>query len=394
MKFIHLSDICIGNPIESGRRWDKDRSTELLDSLRNLLAKAEEDGVDLVMITGGLFAHIPAIEELESVNDLFRAHSGIYIVIIAGKTDIVAGSSPVKSFEWSSNVRYVLEPSVQRIVLDKIGTEIFAASCCSVLEAEVNTIKEKPPILPFRDLQEGEGEETETVLVERLKNAEPKKFSEAAEAYPDSEEIRIAMLCPDDESEAERAFTGSEFSYVALGGKSSQKEIIKDMAYCPGAFEPEDSRDTGEHGAMEGEIFEETGRLEHIEFMPLAGLSYVTLNIKISPKTTAEELISSVRKELIKRGEKNIYRLRLTGSRAPEEDLKLDSIKSAFRINEIIDETVPEYDYVELFREHPQDMIGFYISSIVNRKKEMSQIEKKAMFYGLEALLKTSDNED
>ena len=67
MKFIHLSDICIGNPIESGRRWDKDRSTELLDSLRNLLAKAEEDGVDLVMITGGLFAHIPAIEELESV---------------------------------------------------------------------------------------------------------------------------------------------------------------------------------------------------------------------------------------------------------------------------------------------------------------------------------------
>ena len=99
------------------------------------------------------------------------------------------------------------------------------------------------------------------------------------------------------------------------------------MAYCPGTFEPEDSRDTGEHGAMEGEIYEETGRLEHIEFLPLAGLSYVTLNIKISPKTTAEELISSVRKELIKRGEKNIYRLRLTGSRAPEEDLKLDSIK-------------------------------------------------------------------
>lgn len=394
MKFIHLSDICIGNPIESGRRWDKDRSTELLDSLRNLLAKAEEDGVDLVMITGGLFAHIPAIEELEAVNDLFRAHSGIYIVIIAGKTDIVAGSSPVRSFEWSSNVRYVLEPSVQRIVLDKIGTEIFAASCCSVLEAEVNTIKEKPPILPFRDMQEGENEETETVLVERLKNAEPKKFSEAAEAYPDSEEIRIAMLCPVDELEAERAFTGSEFSYVAFGGKSGQKEIIKDMAYCPGTFEPEDSRDTGEHGAMEGEIYEETGRLEHIEFLPLAGLSYVTLNIKISPKTTAEELISSVRKELIKRGEKNIYRLRLTGSRAPEEDLKLDSIKETFRINEVIDETVPEYDYVELFKEHPQDMIGFYISSIVNRKKEMSQIEKKAMFYGLEALLKTSDNED
>lgn len=373
-------------------RWDKMRCTELSDSLRNLFVRAEDEGAGLVMITGGLFAHIPSVRELEEVSDIFRAHPSVETVITAGRSDILTGSSPVRSFEWPQNVHYVLDAGVQRIVLKKLGTEIFASSCCIALEAS-EVPAEKPPILPFRDGEAENGSEEEPVFTEVYKNAAPPDFTEAALSYPDSEAIRIAMLTPDDEYEAERAFRGSEFSYIALGGSECKREVIKGLAYCPGRFEPEDMADTGEHGAMLGNIPEETGVIESIRFLPLAGISYVTLNIKLSPKTTSEELTESVRKEFLRRGEKNIYRLRLTGSKNPEEDMRLDSLKNEFRINEIIDDTVPEYDFRELFREHPQDMIGFYISSIVNRKKEMSPIEKKAMFYGLEALLKTSERE-
>ena len=41
------------------------------------------------------------------------------------------------------------------------------------------------------------------------------------------------------------------------------------------------------------------------------------------------------------------------------------------RIDEIVDETEPEYDFEALFAEHPQDMIGYYIGTIVNSGREI-----------------------
>ena len=42
-----------------------------------------------------------------------------------------------------------------------------------------------------------------------------------------------------------------------------------------------------------------------------------------------------------------------------------------------------------LFAEHPSDMIGFYIQAL--KKPDMSPVEKKALFYGIHALLLTTD---
>ena len=56
---------------------------------------------------------------------------------------------------------------------------------------------------------------------------------------------------------------------------------------------------------------------------------------------------------------------------------------------EIIDESEPQYDFSALFAEHPSDMICFYIQAL--QKPEMSQVEKKALYYGINALLRTTD---
>ena len=121
----------------------------------------------------------------------------------------------------------------------------------------------------------------------------------------------------------------------------------------------------------------------------MASASYIPLLIGVTRNSTAEELSRMIAGEIRRRGEKNIYRLKLTGSRDPEQEFDLEELKRDFRIAKIIDETEPEYDFEALFAEHPQDMIGYYIGTIVNSGREMSPAEKKAMYYGIDALLRT-----
>ena len=92
---------------------------------------------------------------------------------------------------------------------------------------------------------------------------------------------------------------------------------------------------------------------------------------------------------IAKRGTENIYRFRLRGMRDPDIDFDLSALASRFRIAEIIDETEPQYDFPSLFAEHSSDMIGFFIQAL--QKEDMSPVEKKALYYGVNALLHTTD---
>ena len=75
--------------------------------------------------------------------------------------------------------------------------------------------------------------------------------------------------------------------------------------------------------------------------------------------------------------------------RDPDISFDLEALKLRFRIADILDESEPQYDFSALFAEHPSDMIGFYIRAL--EKPEMSPVEKKALFYGIHALLLTTD---
>ena len=75
--------------------------------------------------------------------------------------------------------------------------------------------------------------------------------------------------------------------------------------------------------------------------------------------------------------------------RDPDISFDLDMLSTRFKIMEIIDESEPQYDFSALFAEHSSDMIGFYIQAL--QKPEMSPMEKKALYYGINALLRTTD---
>ncbi|MBQ9421654.1 MAG: metallophosphoesterase [Lachnospiraceae bacterium] len=371
MKFIHLSDIRIGSPTESGRHWSDARLDERFRTLSRVLDYARDNDADLVLIAGGLFSHQPVTAEMDRVNALFKEHSDQQIVIIAGESDRLRASSPVRSYVWAPNVHYILSGTVERVVLPELKTEICAASATDEQNAD-------PASFGLADIKAFiTSRPSEDFTLEDIRR------------YTGRPVIRIAMLRGRDSEAFSRAFEKTDFTYVAAGISGSAKEILPGRIYSPGGLEPEAMSDSGSHGIYMGEADEETGALREIHFVPMASASYIPLLIGVTRNSTAEELGRMIAGEIRRRGEKNIYRLKLTGSRDPEQDFDLEELKKTYRIAEIIDETEPEYDFETLFKEHPQDMIGYYIGTIVNSGKEMSPTEKKAMYYGIDALLRT-----
>ena len=75
--------------------------------------------------------------------------------------------------------------------------------------------------------------------------------------------------------------------------------------------------------------------------------------------------------------------------RDPDIVFDFESLIRRLQIIEVIDESEPQYDFSRLFAEHPSDMIGFYIQAF--QKEDPSPVEKKALYYGIDALLRTTD---
>ena len=157
----------------------------------------------------------------------------------------------------------------------------------------------------------------------------------------------------------------------------------------PRSPEPLDKTETGPHGVYVGEINPVSHKVDSLEFLPLCRSQYIPLAVSITPHTTNLELELKISQEIERRGRHHIYRFRIRGMRDPDVEFDLESLQSRYRISEVTDESEPQYDFSALFAQHPGDMIGFYIRAL--QKDDMSEVEKKALYYGIHALLQTTD---
>ena len=160
------------------------------------------------------------------------------------------------------------------------------------------------------------------------------------------------------------------------------------MAYC-GSPEPLDKTETGRHGILYGEIDPESCQVTTLDFIPMAKLRYIPLIVRVTPDTTNTELYLKIAHEIEQRGNDNIFRFKVQGMRDPDISFDLDALKLRFRIADIIDETEPQYDF---FR--PVCRASKRYDRLLHpgtEKPDMSPVEKKALFYGIHALLLTTD---
>lgn len=353
VKFIHTGDVHWGMTPDSDKPWSRERARDIRETFAAIIEKARSLDVDCLLIAGDLFHRQPLLKDLKEVNYLFSTIPAIRVVIVAGNHDRIRKSSAVLSFSWCSNVTFFEDESFASVYFEEINTEVTGFSYHS---AELT----RP------------------------------KLNEAS--VPADGRIHILLGHGGDASHSpidKAGLAASNFTYIALGHIHKPSVLCeKRMAFC-GSPEPLDMTESGSHGIFYGEISLSSRSVTVLEFIPMAKLRYIPLIVNVTPATTSTELFLKMSQEIEKRGSGHIFRFRIRGMRDPDITFDLESLTLRYKIAEIVDESEPEYDFSTLFAEHSSDMIGFFIQAL--QKPEMSLVEKKALFYGIHALLMTTD---
>lgn len=354
MRFIHVADVHWGMVPDADQPWGRDRANDIRATFRRIIERCRESNVDCLFIAGDLFHRQPMNKDLQELNYLFGTIPSTHVVIISGEHDRVEANSALLSFNWSPNVHWILEDTPQSVYFDDINTEVYGFSYHT------------------RELRE--------TVIDGIHPAEDGHIH-----------ILLAHGGDRDHMPVETAtWAALPFDYVALGHIHKPTELVERRVIYAGTPEPLEQSETGAHGIYVGDIHPITHRIQKLEFVPLAAASYVPLQISVTERTSNEELQRLISAEIEKRGTQNIYRLRITGKHDPEVSFDLAPLRERYRIVTVEDMSEPQYDFVALYREHPSDMIGFYIRKLLRENPDdMSEIEKKALFYGIHALLQS-----
>ncbi len=354
MKFLHTADIHWGMAPDGDRPWCKERTQAVKDTFAQIIDLARTREVDFLFLSGDLFHRQPLLKDLKEINYLFSTIPSVHVVLIAGNHDRIRTNSAVLSFNWAPNVTYLMGAEMESVFFADCNTEVHGFSYHS---AEIR----------------------DSLPADRLN-------------VPFDGRIHILMLHGGDAAHLpfdKGALAASNYSYIALGHIHKPEIVAENKAAFPGSPEPLDQTETGPHGVFLGSINPVTRQVDSLEFVRLCRAQYVPLIVNITPRTTNAELELKITQEIRKRGPQHLYRFRIRGMRDPDIEFDFENLISRFRIVEITDESEPQYDFSALFAEHPSDMIGFYIRAF--DKPDPSPVEKKALYYGINALLRTTD---
>lgn len=353
MRFIHIADVHWGMSPDSDKPWSKERCEDIKDTFSRVISQAKEMEVDCLFISGDFFHRQPLAGDLKEVNDLFTTIPDVHVVIIAGNHDRIRNNSALLSFTWASNVSYLMGKELESVCFKEINTEVYGFSY-----------------------------HTSEIPENRLDHLK----------VPNNGHIHVLLGHGGDANHIpfdKEAVSNLDFSYIAMGHLHKPEIIFENRMAFAGSLEPLDKTESGMHGMMVGEINEVTRMVSSLKFVPMAKLQYISLVVNVTTATTNTELAMKITQEIQNRGPENIFRFRIRGMRAPDISFHLDMLSTRFKVMEVLDESEPQYDFSALFAEHPSDMIGFFIQSL--QKPEMSPVEKKALYYGINALLRTTD---
>lgn len=349
MKFIHTADVHWGAVPDRGMPWSEKRAQDIKDSFAGMIKKAGAWQADLLLIAGDLFHQQPLLRDLKEANYLFSTIPDTKVVLIAGNHDCILPSSHYQHFEWNPNVYFLKDEAMASVYFSDINTEVHG---CSYHEREI-----KAPIY------------------DGLK-------------APNDGRFHILLAHGGDEKHAPispAALRASGFHYIALGHIHKPGVLAENRIAYPGSLEPLSKTETGRHGYLLGET---NGSKVSLSRAASARAQYIPLLVNITPATTNGELAMRLADAIEKRGREHIYRFRLQGYRDPDILFDADYLAGLGNVVEILDETEPEYDFNRLAMEHSGDLIGFYINAL--NVPDMGELEKKALNYGIDALLNTT----
>ncbi|MCD8118769.1 MAG: DNA repair exonuclease [Lachnospiraceae bacterium] len=348
MRIIHTADIHLGAAPEKQYNWSAMRGKEIWETFAALVARVKELQPDLFIIAGDLFHRSPLERELREVSELLADISPIPVAVIAGNHDYIRDHSSYESFQWSENVIFFKKGDMHRAPVAGCGAEVYGLS--------------------YRQTQITEG------IYDYVHPVDPKK-------------INILVAHGGDELHAPIDYARlaeSGFDYIALGHLHTPRWQKERNYAFPGSLEPIDMNETGEHGYLDVEV--QKGACD-VRFVPFARRNYRELVIPVTVKSTMTAITREISARMAAEGDHHMYRVRLVGERNPDFAVDIDSIYLLGNIVKVEDDTELSYDYEKLRRENEGNMLGIFISGFGDDDAKLSEMEKKARAYGVQALL-------
>lgn len=353
MKFLHLADVHLGVCPLAGEAYTKKREREIWNSFEDVISRCEEEKIDLLLIAGDLFHRQPLKRELADVNFLFSKLSHTRVVLIAGNHDYIRSDSWYTRYEWAKNVYPLFSDELAYVDFPDLGCAVYGLSYYA------REIKE-----PLYDQA-------------KALNLEP--FEILLAHGGDATHIPINWS----------ALSRTAFDYVALGHIHMPGTLVPDFAQYAGSLEPTDVGDLGEHGYILGEVSD--GRVR-TQFVSAATRSYIPLDLVLSDGMGFVQIREELAKKIEVLGKENLFKLRLTGQRMPQLQIRKEEIDVYGNLVTFEDASKPARDFQKLYGVNKDNILG----KVLRRMKEenASEIEDAALIAAAEALLATCRDED
>jgi DNA repair protein SbcD/Mre11 len=351
MKFIHIADIHLGAVPDSDMPWGAERGKEIWDSFQDIVNICNIERVDLLLIAGDLFHRQPLVRELKEVNYILSKLETAKVVIMAGNHDYIGARSNYQGFEWDEKVHFFLSSSLECKVYEELDAEVYGLSFCT-------------------------------------KDIYASLYDEAK--YYDNDRIHILLAHGGDERNIpinRRKLNELGYDYVALGHIHKPEIITDRMAYC-GSLEPLDKNEIGDRGYILGEITkDEKGKsVTTVRFVAHAARTYKRCILPVNSQDTNGSLLDKARNIMKEQGLQHIYSLTIQGIRDELIRFDKEAVKALGNVLEIEDNSVPDYDFDALYLENKDNIIGMFIERI-RENANQDEVTRKALYYGIEALL-------
>ena len=349
MRFIHIADVHLGMQPDAGFPWSEERGEAIWESFRRIIRLAGREKTDFLLIAGDLFHAQPSLQDLKSLDYKLSKLTNTRTIMIAGNHDYISKGSPAESYEFTSNTVLMLADTFSNAYLDDINVCVTGFSF-------------------------GQVEYTEDVY---------------ADIMPQMEDaVNILLAHGGDEKHIPinfRQMAEAGFDYCALGHIHKPKHIVKNKMAYPGSLEPLDRTETGRQGFIYGQI--KDGETK-IRWEPFNCRSYINLGLAVKPEYSEAKILDVLAKQMENMGTQNIYRIILSGHMANGLKPDFSGLMRNYRIYEIVDNTLCEYDLDKLHLDNEDNLLGKFIERFADAEDEIS---KHALKYGVEAILATGD---
>lgn len=351
MKFIHLADVHLGVQPDKGRPWSESRAQEIKDTFVKVVEDAESKQVDLLLIAGDLFHMPPSEGMIRDVDYILSKLTKTKTIMIAGNHDYMKPDSPLANYRFSSKTICLSADKVSNVYMKDLNVCVTGFSYSSQ-------------------------ENTDDIL-DHIRPAKQGAFNILLAHGGDAKHLPFNK----------KNIRENHFDYVALGHIHKPEVIKENAVIMAGSLEPIDYTDTGARGYIYGEVVDGVVKTQ---FVPAAQRCYMNLLINIKPDHAPAMIVDLVERQICTLGTQHIYRILVKGHNHNHDVFDFSRLSAKYNIYEVVTEVAEQYNVAKILEENKDNIIGKFINQLADNYYN-DEITKKAVHYGLDALMKTGE---